>query len=41
MPLNAAGGIFAGAGFLGGLALISAVLALLRVPFRRRRARAA
>ncbi len=41
VPLNAAGGIFAGAGFLGGLALVGGALALMRAPFRRRRARAA
>jgi len=38
VPLNAAGSIFAGAGFLAGLALIGAALALLRGSFRRRRA---
>ncbi|MFX0545623.1 DUF2937 family protein [Roseovarius sp. S1116L3] len=38
VPLTAAGGIFAGAGFLGGLAVVGGVLALLRAPFRRRRA---
>ncbi|MFX0541372.1 DUF2937 family protein [Roseovarius sp. S4756] len=41
VPLTAAGGIFAGAGFLGGLATVGGVLALLRAPFRRRRARVA
>jgi hypothetical protein len=41
VPLNAAGGIFAGAGFLGGLLVMGILLALLRAPFRRRRARSA
>ncbi|WP_324751613.1 DUF2937 family protein [Roseovarius sp. Pro17] len=41
VPLTMAGGIFAGAGFLAGLAVIGGALALLRAPFRRRRARAA
>ncbi|MEX1235152.1 MAG: DUF2937 family protein [Roseovarius sp.] len=41
LPLTAAGGIFAGAGFLGGLALMGAMLALIRAPFRRRGARIA
>ncbi len=41
VPLTMAGGIFAGAGFLAGLVLIGCALALLRAPFRRRRARPA
>jgi len=41
VPLNMAGGIFAGAGFLAGLMIMGAALALLRLPFRRRRTRAA
>ena len=41
VPLNMAGGIFAGAGFLAGLMLVGVIMALLRAPFRRRRARVA
>lgn len=41
LPLTVAGGAFAGAGFLGGLAAVGALLALLKLPFRWRRAQAA
>nr|WP_113910513.1 DUF2937 family protein [Roseovarius dicentrarchi] len=41
MPLTFEGAMFAGAGFLGGLGLMTAALALLRMPFRRRHARPA
>ncbi|SEL00410.1 Protein of unknown function [Roseovarius nanhaiticus] len=41
VPLTAAGGMFAGVGFFVGLGLFSALLTLLRAPFRRGRARAA
>ncbi|MCQ0092586.1 DUF2937 family protein [Roseovarius sp. M141] len=41
LPLNFEGGVFAGAGFLGGLGIMAAALALLKLPFRRRRARSA
>ncbi|MFD0857698.1 DUF2937 family protein [Roseovarius aquimarinus] len=41
LPLTPAGGIFAGTGFAAGMAVSGAFLALLRAPFRRRRARAA
>ncbi len=36
MPLTFEGAVFAGVGFLGGLGLLSGLLALLRWPFRRR-----
>ncbi|WP_138933650.1 DUF2937 family protein [Roseovarius arcticus] len=41
VPLNLAGSIFAGAGFLAGLTLMGTIMALLRALFRRRRARVA
>ncbi len=41
LPLTFEGAVFAGAGFLGGLGAIAAALALLKMPFRRRRARSA
>ncbi len=41
LPLTFEGGVFAGAGFLGGLGIMAAALALLKMPFRRRRARPA
>lgn len=41
LPLTFEGAVFAGTGFLGGLAAIGAALALLKMPFRRRRARPA
>lgn len=39
LPLTPAGGVAALAGFLGGSALVSGLLALLAWPFRRRRTR--
>ncbi len=41
LPLTFEGAVFAGTGFLGGLAMMAAALALLKMPFRRRRARPA
>ena len=40
LPLTFEGAVFAGTGFLGGLGIIAALLALLKMPFRRRRAAA-
>ncbi len=41
LPLTFEGAVFGGTGFLGGLGIMAAVLALLKMPFRRRRARPA
>ena len=41
VPLTLEGGVFAGVGFLGGAGLLSALLGLLRLVFRRRSATSA